>query len=92
MSTNTTNKRKRITIDTKVAIINAVDKQERSNAQICRDFGNKIILSTFFFIPYYGNNDNLCYKDTLRKERELLLLPSSTVELVMYNKLLNIVS
>ena len=34
--------------------------------------------TTFFFIPYYGNNDNPCYNDTLRKERELLL-PSSTV-------------
>ena len=29
--------------------------------------------TTFFLIPYYGNND------TLRKERELSLLPSSTV-------------
>ena len=35
--------------------------------------------TTFFFIPYYGNNDNPCYNDTLRKERELSLLPSSTV-------------
>ena len=58
MSTNTTNKRKRITVDTKVAIINAVDKQEKSYAQICRDF--KIVSSTFLFIPYYGNNDNPC--------------------------------
>ena len=48
-----------------------------SNAQICRDF--EIVSSTFFFIPYYGNNDNPCYNDTLRKERELSLLPSSTV-------------
>ena len=38
MSTNKTNYRKRITIDTKVAIINAVVKREKSNAQICRDF------------------------------------------------------
>ena len=35
--------------------------------------------TTFFFIPYYGNNDNPCYNDTLRKERELSLFPSSTV-------------
>ena len=34
--------------------------------------------TTFFFIPYYGNNDNPCYNDTLIKEWELLL-PSSTV-------------
>ena len=42
------NKRKRITIDTKVAIINAVDKQEKSNAQICRDF--EIVSSTLYTI------------------------------------------
>ena len=48
MSTNTTNKRKRINIDTKVAIINAVDKQEKSNAQICRDF--EIVSSTLHTI------------------------------------------
>ena len=35
--------------------------------------------TTFFFIPYYWNNDNPCYNDTLRKEREFSLLPSSTV-------------
>ena len=35
-------------------------------------------VTTFFFIPYYGNNDNPCYNDTLRKERELSLLPSFT--------------
>ena len=29
--------------------------------------------TTFFFIPYYWNNDNPCYNDTLRKERELSL-------------------
>ena len=39
----------------------------------------------FFFIPHYGNNDNPCYNDTLRKERELLLLPSSTV--LLFEKL-----
>ena len=33
----------------------------------------------FFFIPYYGNNDNPCYNETLRKELKLSLLPSSTV-------------
>ena len=33
----------------------------------------------FLLIPYYGNNDNPCYNDTLRKERELSLLPSSTL-------------
>ena len=38
MSTHTTNKRKCISIDTTVAMVNAVDKQEKSNAQICRDF------------------------------------------------------
>ena len=48
MSTNTTNKRKRITIDTKVAIINAVDKQEKLNAQICGDF--EIVSSTLYTI------------------------------------------
>ena len=48
MSTNSTNKRKRITIDTKVAIINVVDKQEKSNAQICRDF--EIVSSTLYTI------------------------------------------
>ena len=31
--------------------------------------------TTFFFIPYYGNNDNL------RKEREFSLIPSFTVHL-----------
>ena len=36
LSTNTSNKRKPITTDTKVAIINAVDNPEKSNAQICR--------------------------------------------------------
>ena len=35
----------------------------------------------FFFIPYYGNNNNPCYNNTLGKERELSLLPSSTVNL-----------
>ena len=35
--------------------------------------------TTFFFIPYLGNNDNSWYIDTLRKERKLSLLPSSTV-------------
>ena len=35
--------------------------------------------TTFFLIPYYGNNDNPCYNDTFRKERELSLLPTSTV-------------
>ena len=57
--------------------INVVDKQEKSNAQIYRDF--EIFSSIFFFIPCYGNNDNPCYNDTLRKERELSLLPNSTV-------------
>ena len=33
---------------------------------------------------YYGNYDNSCYNDTLRKERELLLLPSSTVYFFTY--------
>ena len=37
---------------------------------------------TFFFIPYYGNNDTPCYNNTLRKERELSLLPSSTVQFI----------
>ena len=60
MPTNTTNKRKRITIDTKVAIINAVtvDKQEKSMHRYAENM--EIISSTFFFIPYYGNNDNPC--------------------------------
>ena len=35
--------------------------------------------TTFFLIPYDRNNDNPCYNDTFRKERELSLLPSSTV-------------
>ena len=35
--------------------------------------------TTFFFIPYYGNKDNPYYNDTSRKERELSILPSSTV-------------
>ena len=48
MSTNKTNKRKYITIDTKVAIINAVDEQEKSNAQICREF--EIVSSTLYTI------------------------------------------
>ena len=48
MSTNTTNKRKRITIDSKVAIIKAVDKQDKSNAEICRDF--EIVSSTLYTI------------------------------------------
>ena len=39
----------------------------------------EIVSSTFFFIPYFGNNDNPCYNDTLRKDRELSLLSSSTV-------------
>ena len=39
----------------------------------------EIVSSTFFFIPYYGNNYNPCFNDTLRKERELLFLRSSTV-------------
>ena len=33
----------------------------------------EFVSSTFFFIPYYENND------TLRKERELSLLPSFIV-------------
>ena len=69
-------------MDTKVAITNVVDKQEKSNAQIYRDF--EIFSSTFFFIPCYGNNDNPCYNETLRKERELSLLPSSTVYIYIY--------
>ena len=69
MSTDTTNKRKRFTIDTKAAIINAVDKQEKSNAQICRDFGNRF--KHILLYSLYGNNDNPCYNDTLRKVREL---------------------
>ena len=69
MSINTTNKRKRITIDTKVAIINAVDKQEKSNVQINAET-LEIVSSAFFFIPYYRNNDNPCYNDTLRKFTE----------------------
>ena len=48
MSTDTTNKRKHITIDTKVAKINAVDKQEKSKAQICKDF--EIVSSTLYTI------------------------------------------
>ena len=32
------NKRRRITIDTKASIIEAVEKKNRTNAQICRDF------------------------------------------------------
>ena len=35
--------------------------------------------TTFFLIPYYGNNDNPCYNDNLRKEQELSLLLSSPV-------------
>ena len=38
--------------------------------------------TTFFLIPYYGNNDNPCYNDTLRKKGEFLLLPSSTVAII----------
>ena len=48
MSTNKTNKRKHITIDTKAAIINAVDEQEKSNAQTCREF--EIVSSTLYTI------------------------------------------
>ena len=48
MSTNKTNKRKHITIDTKAAIINAVDEREKSNAQICREF--EIVSSTLYTI------------------------------------------
>ena len=55
MSTNTTNNRLRITIDTKVAMINAVAKQEKSNAQECRDF--EIISSTFYTI--FKDNDKI---------------------------------
>ena len=39
--------------------------------------------TTFFLIPYYGNNDNPCYNENLRKERELSLLPSSTVDVII---------
>ena len=38
MSTGKTNKRKYTTINTKVPIINAVDKQEKLNVQMRRDF------------------------------------------------------
>ena len=84
MSTNTTNKRKRITINAKVAITNAVHKQEKSILTLKMISQNQCYLptiqdTTFFFIPYYGNNDNPCYNDTLRKEQKLSLLPSSTV-------------
>ena len=48
MSTNKTNKRKRITIDTKVVIINAVNKQKKSNGQIGREF--EIVSSTLYTI------------------------------------------
>ena len=49
MASNTSNNRERITIDTKVAIINAdFAKREKSNTQVCRDF--KIVPSTVYTI------------------------------------------
>ena len=63
-------KRKCISIDTKVVIIKAFDKP------ILSLFNQN---NTFYFIPCCGNNDNICYNDSVWKDRELLLLPSSTV-------------
>ena len=55
MSTNTTNKRKCINIDTKVAIINAVDKPDKSNAQIKRDF--EIVSGTLHIMRLYWRKE-----------------------------------
>ena len=38
MSTDTTKRRKCIAINTKVAMINSLDKGEKSNAQMCSNF------------------------------------------------------
>ena len=67
MSTNKINNRKHITIDTKVAIINAVAKREKLNAHICRDFENQALCSSVHHFKTKRNRQDVeCYPPFIR--------------------------